>query len=38
MIAAFQMRNPTVAVSSEDVQTADIYERIVRARRFISTK
>jgi iron(III) transport system substrate-binding protein len=30
MIEAFQTRNPTVAVSYEDLQTADIYERIVR--------
>ena len=30
MIAAFQARNPTVAVYYEDLQTADIYDRIVR--------
>lgn len=30
MIAAFQAHHPTVAVASSDMQTADIYERIVR--------
>ena len=30
MIAAFQSRNPAVAVYYEDLQTADIYDRIVR--------
>ncbi len=29
-IAAFQALNPSVAVASSDMQTADIYERIVR--------
>ena len=30
MIEAFQLKNPTIAVAYEDLQTADIYERIVR--------